>query len=250
MRIPLWIDAGKLNVLVVGGGRVGSRRAKTFLKAGARVKVVSLEFSDELVSLSKESSRLELIRLDVGKEDFNDLIEWADIVVIATSDPKANATAKALARKRGKLVNDATDAADTDVVVPYFTWIDELGVSVAVTSEGRSGVVARKVLERVVNFLKAACDLKTLYEVMWRVKPVLKRLIPNAGNRIPIYYILAEDEGFNECVSECDISCAFRRASFLISSKLSKLGVKMEAKDIERLLKSVKKPIIPYEEQG
>ncbi len=250
MKIPLWIDASKLNVLVVGGGRVGSRRAKMFLKAGARVKVVSLEFSDELVSLFRESSRLELIRLDVGKEEFKDLVEWADIVVIATSDPKANAAAKALARERRKLVNDATDAADTDVVVPYFTWIDELGVSVAVTSEGRSGVVARKVLERVVNFLRTACELKTLYEIMWRVKPVLKRLIPKAGNRIPIYYMLAEDEAFNKCVSECDVSCAFKRASFLISSKLLELGVKMEAEEIERLLKSVKKPIIPYEEQG
>jgi len=65
MRIPLFIEFEGKRVLVIGGGGVGTLRAKKFLEAGASVKVLSLDFSDELKELSREG-RVELVKGDAS----------------------------------------------------------------------------------------------------------------------------------------------------------------------------------------
>ncbi|WP_367834253.1 NAD(P)-dependent oxidoreductase [Vulcanisaeta sp. JCM 16159] len=42
MRVPLFIEFSGRNVLIIGGGGVGTRRAIKFLLAGANVRVLSL----------------------------------------------------------------------------------------------------------------------------------------------------------------------------------------------------------------
>ncbi len=62
MRVPLFIEFSGRNVLVVGGGGVGTRRAIKFLLAGANVRVLSLEFSSELLRYA-EQGKVVLIRV-------------------------------------------------------------------------------------------------------------------------------------------------------------------------------------------
>ena len=58
MRIPLYIEFDNKNVLIIGGGGVGTGRAKKFLKAGAKVLVLSMDFSEELKKLARSLHRL------------------------------------------------------------------------------------------------------------------------------------------------------------------------------------------------
>jgi Siroheme synthase (precorrin-2 oxidase/ferrochelatase domain) len=51
------------NVLVIGGGGVGTRRAVKFLMAGANVRVIGLEFSNDLVRYA-EQGKVVLIKGD------------------------------------------------------------------------------------------------------------------------------------------------------------------------------------------
>jgi len=48
MRIPLWVEASRLRVVIFGGGSVGTRRARLFASAGAKVRVVAKEVSPEI----------------------------------------------------------------------------------------------------------------------------------------------------------------------------------------------------------
>ena len=45
---PLYLDLQDKNVLVVGSGEVGQRRAQRFLSSGANVIIISRHTSDEL----------------------------------------------------------------------------------------------------------------------------------------------------------------------------------------------------------
>ncbi|WP_048061709.1 precorrin-2 dehydrogenase/sirohydrochlorin ferrochelatase family protein [Hyperthermus butylicus] len=194
MRVPLWIEMNGLRVLVVGGGGVGSRRAAWFLKAGAEVRVLSLEFRDELVAEAARNPKLSLIKLDASDEkQVEEHVKWADIVVIATDNPVVNEIAWRLARRHRKLVNDATNADRTMIVVPYIGEVYNGGLKIAVTSEGLTGVAARHARDKIIECLESDTELRTLFEVMWRVKKVLKSLVAEAKKRIPVYFEV-EDE--------------------------------------------------------
>ncbi len=189
MRIPLWLEMSNRRVLVVGGGNVGTRRALMFRRAGAEVRVVAKWFSDKLAEAAKKDNGIRLIEADASnEEELEPHVEWADIVVIATDNEEVNNLVWRLAEKHRRWVNDATNAERTQVVVPYMGEAYNGGLKVAVTSEGRTGVAARNALQRILKCLERDEELRLLYDVMARLKPVLKKHVPIAKQRIPLYY--------------------------------------------------------------
>ncbi len=193
MRIPLWLEMSSRRVLVVGGGNVGTRRALMFRGAGAEVRVVAKWFSNKLVEAAKKDNGIKLIEADAGnEEELEPHVEWADIVVIATDNEEVNNLVWRLAEKHRRWVNDATNAERTQVVVPYMGEVYNGGLKVAVTSEGRTGVAARNALQKILECLERDEELRLLYDVMARLKPVLKRHVAVAKQRVPIYYEVEE----------------------------------------------------------
>ncbi len=218
MRIPLYIEMKGRNILVIGGGNVGTRRALKFLEAGANVKVVSKEFSPTLRETAEKEARLQLVQADASDpEELESLVEWAHIVVLATDNLELNRRISQLARRLGKLVNNATDASDTDIVVPFETEVD--GIRVAVTTEGRAGVVARLATERIEEMLRNDKELRTLMEVMSRAKEYMKTVIGNPKKRFPIYFELADDEKLRSLAKQGRAEEAWIRAKEIIDSR-------------------------------
>ncbi|RLI85247.1 MAG: bifunctional precorrin-2 dehydrogenase/sirohydrochlorin ferrochelatase, partial [Archaeoglobales archaeon] len=118
MRIPLFIEFEGKKVLIIGGGGVGTSRAKKFLEAGAIVKVLSLDFNEELKELEKEG-RVELIKGNAfDREVLEKLIAWSDLVTVAIPNLEVNDIVFEVAKKHKTLVNLANDADRTEVVVP------------------------------------------------------------------------------------------------------------------------------------
>lgn len=76
----LYLDLQDKNVLVVGSGEVGQRRAQRFLSSGANVIIISRHTSDELKMGALYKSRKELKKW----------VEWADLMVVASSDSQLN----------------------------------------------------------------------------------------------------------------------------------------------------------------
>jgi precorrin-2 dehydrogenase/sirohydrochlorin ferrochelatase len=190
LRVPLWVELEGKRVLVIGGGGVGTRRALWFRKGGAEVTVVALDFTDKLREAAEADNGIRLVRLDVmaAREKLRELIEWADIVVIATDNAEVNRLVWEYARAARKWVNDATDASRTEIVVPYTGEVYGGWLKIAVTSEGLSGVAARHARDYAVKCLEENKALRTLFEVMASVKKTLKAVEPNAKRRIPLYF--------------------------------------------------------------
>jgi len=203
MRIPLWVEASRLKVLVLGGGAVGTRRAKFFASSGAKVRVIAREVSDELKKLSVEIKIADLNEYDPAED-----IEWADIVVVAVSDRELADRLFRLASERGKLVNDATDASRTHVVVPYERVVE--GLRVAVTSEGAAGTPARLSLDVIEECIKRSW-IPTFFKAYKALKAEAKERIPDVRRRLDFYDALWRDEAFRTSVFNGDVDAAVER---------------------------------------
>lgn len=133
---PLFINISGKKVLVFGGGSVGARRTKYLLDAGAKVTVVSKEFSDELKESGATLVAAEAI------EHLGD-IRGAFLVVAATDDADANESIARSAREAGVLVCRADDHTKGDVVFPMTAMVG--GNTLAYTTLGENPKLLRKV---------------------------------------------------------------------------------------------------------
>lgn len=104
---PVFLDLHDRDVLVVGGGKVGVRKAREFLESGARLRVVSPEFDPAFQELEGRYQRFQR-HFRPGDEG------GARLVVAATSDPGTNRAVYALCSQRGILCNvvDVPDLCD------------------------------------------------------------------------------------------------------------------------------------------
>jgi precorrin-2 dehydrogenase/sirohydrochlorin ferrochelatase len=219
MRIPLYIEFKGKNVLTIGGGGVGTVRAKKFYEAGANVKVISLDFSDELKELAKRGE-IELIEGDAFREDvLEPLIAWSNLVVVAIGNLEINDLVEKLARKYKVLVNLANDANRTEVVVPFEGEVE--GIRYAVTTEGKSGVVARKVRDEFHRILEA--DEETIYflKAMEHLKKYMKSINVPVQLRMKLYFVISANEKFRELIKEENIDKARSFAEKLVNEYLS-----------------------------
>lgn len=189
MRIPLFIEFQGKRVAVIGGGNVGTSRAKRFLEAGAEVTVFSIEFSEELRKLEKEG-KVRLVEKKV--EEIGEELSEFDLLVVAIGDKSQNARFKELARKHKLLLNLANDANETEVVVPFEG--GKNGIRFAVTTEGKSGVVARIVRDRFQKVLESDKTIFTYLAAMEHLKTFMKSKGIPIGIRMRVYAIAGSSE--------------------------------------------------------
>ena len=104
---PILVEGSAIDVLVVGGGTVASRKAAVLIDAGARVRVVAPQVSDALRALAS-ADRVLLLERRYERGDIGD----AHLVVAATDDRAVNAAVTADAHAAARLVNVADAPAD------------------------------------------------------------------------------------------------------------------------------------------
>ena len=137
---PLAINLAGLPCLVVGGGRVGTRKAQILADGGADVTVLAPEISSalqELVRLGRVQWRQGEYRHPIGNEFF--------LVVAATSDAALN---DRIAREaRGALTCVVSSAPASRVIFPA-VYADG-DVTVAVHSDGRDCRRSQRARDRI-----------------------------------------------------------------------------------------------------
>ncbi len=219
MRIPLYIEFEDKKVLVIGGGGVGTVRAKKFLEAGAKVRVLSLEFSEELRKLAKEG-KVELIEGDAFDEELlENLISDSDLVVVAIPSLKVNDIVWKIAKKHKTLVNLANDAERTEVVVPFEDEFE--GIRFAVTTEGKSGIVARKVKEAFRKLLEEDEEIIFFLKAMEHLKRFMKSHNVPVQLRMKLYFVISADKEFRRLVKEGKVDEAQNLAEKLVEEYVS-----------------------------
>ncbi|MCS7121824.1 MAG: bifunctional precorrin-2 dehydrogenase/sirohydrochlorin ferrochelatase [Archaeoglobaceae archaeon] len=224
MRIPMFIEFSGKNVAVIGGGGVGTSRAKKFVEAGAKVTIYSLEFSEELKILEKEG-KISLVKVDAKELNYEEVLKNYDLVVVAIGDLSLNEKIVEAARKNKTLVNLANDAVATEIVIPFEGNVD--GIRFAITTEGKSGVVARKVKEIFEEVLRNRKDIRCFLEVMDFIKKYMKENNIPIKTRMKVYPSLSSNKEFQNLVFECRRDEAIEFAKNYVN-KIIKEKIKLE----------------------
>ncbi len=213
----MYVEFEGKDVLVIGGGGVGTSRAKKFLNAKANVKIFSLDFSDELKRIA---DRVELIRGDVRDlKKLEELIKNSDLVVVALPFLDFNDKIVEIAKRYKTLVNLANDARKTEVVIPFEGEFE--GIRFAVTTEGKSGIVARRVKDLFLRALEEDEEIVFFLKAMDHLKRYMKgRGIP-VQLRMKLYFAVSEDERFRELVKSGDVESAKEWAEKLVEDYVS-----------------------------
>ena len=138
---PVSLSLSGRRVVVVGGGRVATRRVAELLDAGAAVEVVAPDLSPTLETWAG-AKRLTATRRPFLPED----LAGAWLAFAATDDPEVNRAVVAAAEERRCLVSSATGGVQS---LRPMAVVRRGHLEVAVGTSGRSPAVARWLRRRL-----------------------------------------------------------------------------------------------------
>jgi precorrin-2 dehydrogenase/sirohydrochlorin ferrochelatase len=137
---PIYLDIENRDVVIIGGGNVCARKAETMMKYGARVTIVSPEFTDEIEKWAGEGC-LSLKRKEYDASD----LEGANIVIASTDIQSVNEQIAADCRSRRIPVNVVDVTPLCEFIVPAI--IETGSIQIAVSTGGKSPALARTLKE-------------------------------------------------------------------------------------------------------
>jgi len=140
---PVVLELAELPVLVVGGGRIGARKADGLAAAGARVRLVAT-----VVSPHVDRAAVDEVREHAFVDDDLDDVR---LVVTATGDETTDRRISAAARRRGVWTNAADQPVDCEFILPAIARTGR--VTVSVSTDGASPALARELRNLIDEWL-------------------------------------------------------------------------------------------------
>ncbi len=139
---PAFIDLEDKKAVVVGGGRVAERKARSLVKAGALVNVISPAITTGLETL-KGKKKIRHIERSYKRGDLHD----AFVVIAATSSVQIN---KKIAEDAKHLVNVIDAPAGGNFIVPSF--VERGSLAIAISTGGTSPAVSRAIRKEIEKY--------------------------------------------------------------------------------------------------
>ena len=143
MRYPLFLDLTDQPVVVIGAGKVATRKIRSLTAAGASVTVIS----PAATAAIRQMKRVRWLRRQYRAGD----LRGARLVVAATDDAAVNCRVCAEAHRRKLLVNCITPPAAGNFIVPSV--VRRGGITLAISTGGASPAFAKKLRQEVEGVL-------------------------------------------------------------------------------------------------
>ena len=195
--LPLMIDLSGRQVVIIGGGSVGERKATLFSKY-ADTTVISAGFTPKLEEL-KDGGKVKLVQADLGSmsnDKIADIISNAFLVIPATNDTSLNSRIVEIAQKSDILINKVDSVGD--VVVPSVITRGDL--TIGISTLGSSPALSkytRKKIEQVITPQYA--DMIRLQNEM---RTYLKQTVSEQEKRKEILWAILNNRGVWDALSE------------------------------------------------
>lgn len=186
----LYLKTSDLNVFILGTGEVATRRANKFLDHGANVKLAGNSLSRDL-----EDKGAVLCSTD----DVDELVEWCDLVVVASGDEEMSEHVSNIARD--KLVNRADFPQTGDIIVPTSFEIGDIEISIF--TNGKSPLMARQLRKKIQSIITK----EDIFEIELQdyARSILKDSIEDQKERRKCLYEIFEDEKIKEFIENNQI---------------------------------------------
>ena len=171
---PIYLDIEDRDVVIIGGGNVCARKAETMMKYGARVTIVSPEFTEEIEQWGREGC----LALRRKHYDAGDL-ENANIVIASTDDQRVNEQIAADCRARRIPVNVVDVTPLCEFIVPAI--VESGGIQIAVSTGGKSPALARTLKEDLQRFVGP--EYSEVNDLLGSLRDGAKRVLPTDLDR-------------------------------------------------------------------
>ena len=130
LYFPMFMDLSQKNVIFIGAGKIAVRRIITLYDFVGSVTVVSPDAEPEILKMA-EAGYIRYIRKRFDETDLQDM----DIAFINTGHSGTDIRIAGMCRRRGILVNAASDAALCDFYFPGIARRDPLVVGITASGE-------------------------------------------------------------------------------------------------------------------
>lgn len=141
--LPIFVRADLVPALIIGGGKVATRKARSLREAQVDIRVIAPAISDALLNMEGVATE---------QRNFRDAdLEHTKLVIAATDDRALNAKIAKQCEALGILVNTATDSLNASFLLP--ATINRDPIQVAITTTGASPALARMLRSRLESLL-------------------------------------------------------------------------------------------------
>ena len=151
---PVFIDLSKKRLLVIGAGRIASRRVRVLSDFTDGITVIAPKIHPELVKL-EASGKIRILRKEYEDTD----LQGADLVLAATDSAGVNDRICEACRDLGIPVNVCSDRKKCDFFFPGIVRKEQ--VVVGVSAGGEDHREAKRITEAIRETLKSEDERKS-----------------------------------------------------------------------------------------
>lgn len=180
---PILLNLKEKEVLVIGLGKVGTRKTMGLLNTGCKLAVMGKNQEKLNMALSERKSRKSnlieniLPFIDFMKKDFEigkdeDILRGKTLIFVCTSDKDLNEYIALKAKDLGILCLRADEGMDSDFINPSVIEKDKLIISIS--SSGNSPAYTRLVKEMLEDIV-SGLDTDSI-ELMGRAREKIKKM--------------------------------------------------------------------------
>lgn len=183
---PVYLDLNGRLAVIVGGGKVALRKARTLADYGADVVVVAPDVSDDLLQMQAEG----LVTVEERGYVRGDL-ERAFLAVCATDSEEVNRAVHAEAEERGCLVNVVDVPELCSFIVPSI--VRRGSLQIAISTGGAAPTVAKRIRKRFES--EFGEEWAYYVELLGKVRALVMERVPGGEViRKPIFEAIADSD--------------------------------------------------------
>ena len=135
MFFPLFVNVENKEVLIVGGGKIGGRKAQTLREYGANVTVYSEKVTEEAI-LADENIKVVNKNVSNDEAEIRELVKKYFLVVAATDDMELNDRISHVCMSENILVNNVSSKTEMNAMFGAVVKNDEFQIGIG--SYGKS----------------------------------------------------------------------------------------------------------------
>lgn len=165
---PVFLKLEELEVLLVGGGKVGLEKLNAILHnaPATSVTIVAIEITEGIKSLAENFPRVKMIERAFEPEDLDE----KEIVIVAVNDKSTSNYVRVLSKQKKLLVN----VADTPELCDFYlgSIVDKGNLKIAISTNGKSPTIAKRMREQLNELIPD--EIESVIQNMHEIRQELK----------------------------------------------------------------------------
>ena len=207
---PLFHNTQQLNALLIGGGNMAKRRAKSLIDAGVACDLMATKIAEDVLQLIESAGG----KVTVGAYVSDDVMQGYSLILALTDDRTANHTIANDAKALGLLVNVSDKPNEGNVI--FGAIIDRSPLTITINNGGASPVLSSILRQQLEQFVPKAYG--QLARLVGAYRPQVKQALPNTSERSIFWHQVLQG-----AVAEAVFSGKHTEAESLLKKHLKEL---------------------------